>query len=71
MLILMLAILASLSFSVTSASDAHLHGRDSSAPLPNSFDYIVVGCGISGLVVSNRLSEDVSITVLCLEAGIA
>lgn len=42
----------------------------SSATLHNStFDYVVVGCGIAGLVVSNRLSEDSTSTVLCVEAG--
>lgn len=34
-----------------------------------TFDYIVVGCGITGLVVSARLSEDEDVSVLCLEAG--
>ncbi|MCJ1293077.1 hypothetical protein MMC34_004630 [Xylographa carneopallida] len=46
-----------------------LYGRDLNAPLLSSYDYIVCGCGISGLVVANRLSEDYGINVLCIEAG--
>ena len=51
------------------ASGIRLHRRDIDAPLLESYDYIVVGCGISGLVVSNRLSEISERTVLCIEAG--
>ena len=48
---------------------ALIQGRDINQPLQDSYDYIVVGCGISGLVVTNRLSEDPTRTVLCIEAG--
>lgn len=44
---------------------------DTSQSLQNAtYDYVVVGCGIAGLVVSNRLSEDYNTSVLCLEAGV-
>ena len=46
-----------------------LYGRDLDGPLLKSYDYIICGCGISGLVVANRLSELAGINVLCVEAG--
>lgn len=46
-----------------------IHGRDTNGPLQDCYDYIVCGCGISGLVVANRLSEDPNVQVLCIEAG--
>ncbi|KAK3174644.1 hypothetical protein OEA41_001890 [Lepraria neglecta] len=64
----MLAILTSALFP-TSSLGVHLHGRDINEPLLDSYDHIVVGCGISELVVTNRLSEIASRTVLCIEAG--
>jgi ribulose 1,5-bisphosphate synthetase/thiazole synthase len=38
-------------------------------PATTSYDYVIVGCGIAGLVVSLRLSEDENISVICIEAG--
>ena len=35
----------------------------------STYDYVVVGCGIGGLVVASRLSENSEISVLCIEAG--
>lgn len=60
-----LIILAVLAFA------GQLHGYDFNIHVQTSYDYIIVGCGISGLVVTNRLSEDKSVTVLCIEAGVA
>ncbi|CAJ2514235.1 Uu.00g023540.m01.CDS01 [Anthostomella pinea] len=40
-----------------------------SLPLADRYDYVVVGAGIGGLVVANRLSENPSVSVLVIEAG--
>ncbi|KAI9858036.1 MAG: hypothetical protein M1824_004502 [Vezdaea acicularis] len=47
----------------------HIEGRDLNAPLAESYDYVICGGGISGLVVGMRLSEDPNINVLVIEAG--
>ena len=39
------------------------------APEVRTYDYVAVGCGIAGLVMSMRLSEDENVSVICLEAG--
>ncbi|KAL5415605.1 hypothetical protein PMIN03_002567 [Paraphaeosphaeria minitans] len=37
--------------------------------LSETYDYVVVGAGATGLTVANRLSEDPAVTVLVIEAG--
>jgi len=37
--------------------------------LHSSYTYVIVGGGVSGLVVANRLTEDTKTTVLVIEAG--
>jgi hypothetical protein len=38
-------------------------------PSSTTYDYVILGCGIGGLVVASRLSENPEISVLCVEAG--
>ena len=52
---LLLAMLVSL---VHVVQGNHYQKGDLNATLLPVFDYVVVGCGVSGLVVANRLSED-------------
>jgi ribulose 1,5-bisphosphate synthetase/thiazole synthase len=38
------------------------------ANIASSYHYVIVGCGVAGLVLANRLSENSAVSVLCIEA---
>ncbi|KAF9807412.1 hypothetical protein IEO21_08219 [Rhodonia placenta] len=42
---------------------------EDTSSLLSSYDYVIAGAGVSGLVVANRLTEDPDITVLLIEHG--
>ncbi|RPB16228.1 GMC oxidoreductase [Morchella conica CCBAS932] len=56
-----------LSVAVTTASAYLLIERRED--LLDQYDYVIIGGGLSGLVVANRLTEDLATTVLVIEAG--
>lgn len=59
---------ATMGYLVMLLASAYAVGK-AAAGVIESFDYIIVGAGTSGLVVANRLSEDPTVTVAVIEPG--
>ncbi|KAF2708443.1 GMC oxidoreductase [Pleomassaria siparia CBS 279.74] len=58
-------------FGLTSALQNHalVAPRAELGSVDNTYDYVIVGGGVTGLVVANRLTEDAKKSVLVIEAG--
>ncbi|TEA21588.1 Dehydrogenase xptC [Colletotrichum sidae] len=63
------ALLALVAQSAIAAPTSAQFAKRSTAELADAYDYVIVGGGLSGLVVANRLTEDPDVSVLVVEYG--
>ncbi|TDZ73333.1 Dehydrogenase xptC [Colletotrichum trifolii] len=63
------AFLALVAQSAIAAPTSAQFAKRSTAELADAYDYVIVGGGLSGLVVANRLTEDPDVSVLVVEYG--
>ncbi|KAH8687344.1 choline dehydrogenase-like protein [Tricladium varicosporioides] len=64
-----LRLLSFVSSVLTAPNSSQERGASFSAAKEQSYDYIIIGGGLSGLVVANRLSEDPKKSILVIESG--
>ena len=55
---------------LSTAASLSILPRDLDQALLPSYEFVIVGGGVSGLTVANRLTENPLINVLVIEAGI-